>query len=277
MGRNKPTTEDPLYAEIVAELRKKRTLGTTSQSSRPEPSIPGTESEPAPGANPKPAAATPQPTIIEPGSKPSAPADTPNRPTFTTTQVAPQKAYPAECEAILGRAMQGDETVLPELKQAFDKYPEWVNLFGDLTEHARQGQLQVIFDNCLLTKEATVRRMDQLRASLVGTGVSPMEEILIDRICLDWLATLGADIKLSEKLKQHPSAHPGVKAAGQRLDAANRRLNNDLKTFALIRKLLRPTPSTLELLKQPITDNDVGGAAPQRDAIPVSEGVPVVN
>ena len=73
---------------------------------------------------------------------------------------------------------------------------------------------------------------------------------------------------LSQKLQEHPSVHPSIKATGQRLDAAHRRLNNGLKTLALIRKLLRPTPSTLDLLKQPITDNDVGG----RKACSLSSG-----
>jgi hypothetical protein len=247
--------------------------GTTSQSSGAEPDIPGADFQAAQSADPKPkAVATPQPTGTEPTFKPNAPAEKQNLPTFTTTQTAPQKAYPEECKVILERAMQGDDTVLPELKEAFDKYPEWVNLFGDLTEHARQSQLQAIFGNGLVAKEAVVRKMDQFRASLVGAGGSPLEELLIDRISLDWLATQGADIMLNQKLQNPPSALPSIKAAGQRLDAAHRRLNNGVKTLALIRKLLRPTPSTLDLLKQPITDNDVGGAAPQRDAIPASEG-----
>jgi hypothetical protein len=290
MRRNNQTTEDPLYTELMAAaVAEQGTMaGTTSQSSEAKPGFHRAELQPAQRTDPKPAAAaTPQPTGAEAGSdrvnsgpwspwQPDAPADKPNQRTFSTTQTGPREPYPAEIEPIIDRAMRGDQTVLPELKRAFDKYPDWVNWFGDLTEQARQSQLHVIAGNCLLAKEAIVRKMDQLRASLVGEGVSPLEALLIDRIGLDWMATQGADKALSEKLLQLPSAHPGIKAAGQRLDAASRRFSNDLKTLALIRKLLRPIPSTLDLLKQPIADNNVGGAA-HRDAAPLSSGVPVLN
>jgi hypothetical protein len=34
------------------------------------------------------------------------------------------KTYPAELQLLLQKASQGDRTVLPELKKAFDEHPE---------------------------------------------------------------------------------------------------------------------------------------------------------
>jgi hypothetical protein len=153
---------------------------------------------------------------------------------FTTTRAAPNKVYPAHVQAIVNRACQGDQSVLPELKKAFDEFPEWVDTFGDMYENALQPLMQLLAGANLLVKEAIVRKLDKLRTELIGNGASPPERMLIDRVCLDWLAMQIFDMHLSNSMIDKPSAHPNNKAASQLLDGASRRFNSGLKTLATI-------------------------------------------
>jgi hypothetical protein len=192
----------------------------------------------------------------------------------TTTQLPPDKIYPPEMREILERARRGDRSVLPALKKAFDENPDWVELFGNLPEHARQTYLTVLAGSNLVAKEAIVRKYDQVRATLVGEGASPVECLLIDRICMDWLAIQQCDIETSSAQCENPSYQQRIKAAQQHLDRAHKRFCNALKTFATVKKLLRPTRSTLDLLQQP---PDPTRSCGKRDNNPVSDGVPVLN
>jgi hypothetical protein len=101
-------------------------------------------------------------TNQQPNSTSSGKSET-KRHKFTTTRALPEKQYPAHLKVIIERAIAGDQTVLPELKKAFNECAEWTELFGDLFENARQDQLQLLAGANLLSKEAIVRGLDKLR------------------------------------------------------------------------------------------------------------------
>src|SRR5262245_50266764 len=124
--------------------------------------------------------------------------------------------------------------------------------------------------------EAMDRKVQQLRAKLTADGATPLESMLIDRLCLDWLATQACDItRTNAIIERAPPAC--IKAASQQLDAATGRFHDGLKTLATLRKALRPTISTLDLLRPPAAKPAQRRSKAARDVIPLEEGAPVVN
>jgi hypothetical protein len=173
----------------------------------------------------------------------------------------PTKPYPAELKAVLERANAGDETVLPQLKKAFDEHPELVPLFGDMVEHAKQALLTLAAGRCLTAREAVGREMSELRARLAATAATELERLLVDRTCLCWLAVNHADIDLAQKLLANPGTSPVSQAAQRRLDAAHRRFITATKALATLQKLVRPAPSPLDLALRPVPERPAGRLA----------------
>jgi hypothetical protein len=167
---------------------------------------------------------------------------------------AATKAYPAELKAILERANAGDETALPQLKRAFDEHPELVPHFGDMVEHAKQALLTLAAGKCLTAREAVGREMSELRARLAATAATELERLLVDRVCLCWLAVNHADIDLAQKLLASPGASPAGQAAQKRLDAAHQRFITATKALATLQKLVRPAPSPVDFLSRPVAE-----------------------
>ena len=67
-------------------------------------------------------------------------------PSKQTTEQPVGPAYTPEMVAVLDRACQGDETVLPQLRQLLAEQPELVDQFGNLARHAEEAFLSVLAD-----------------------------------------------------------------------------------------------------------------------------------
>jgi hypothetical protein len=129
----------------------------------------------------------------------------------------------------------------------------------------------------LTAKEAIHRQMDELRDRLTATTHSELEKLLIDRICISWVAVYHADIALAEHLLAHPSASPATRAAQQRLDGAHRRFVTAVKALATVQKLLQRAPSPLELLTRTVPEKTTSRPSGRSRTSPVAEGVPIFN
>src|SRR5262245_51131341 len=88
---------------------------------------------------------------------------------------------------LLVQAEQGDPTALPEVRQALDLHPELWQRYGDLALHARQAWVDRAAGANLLMREALDRKLDALRAELVGPEASPLERLLAEQIVICWL------------------------------------------------------------------------------------------
>jgi hypothetical protein len=147
---------------------------------------------------------------------------------------------PAEqLKALLTRAQGGDLTVLPELRDTLDRYPQiWKNI-GDLGKTAENALLAAIAKKDLATTEAIRKYSEKLRAELGGLTASPLEQLLIDRLLLDWLAVCAFGILATEELAlvQDPF---GLVREGyvRREEAAHRRFLRSAKVLAEVRRLL---------------------------------------
>ena len=154
--------------------------------------------------------------------------------------------YPEELQAILQRAIQGDETAVPPLAAAFDKFPELAAHFGDLTGHAERPLLELAARGCPLAREAIGRELRALRERLCEAAGTELERLLAARLSLDWLAVQLATLDVVD-LGRQPNG-PALRAAEQRLDRAHQRFLAGSKALATVGKLLRRAPSPLELL-----------------------------
>jgi hypothetical protein len=152
----------------------------------------------------------------------------------------PPVVDPAEqLKALLTRAQGGDLAVLPELRDALDRYPQiWQNI-GDLGKTAENALLAAIAKKDLATTEAIRKYSENLRAELGGLSASPLELLLIDRLRLDWLAVNALDILATQELTlaQDPFGLVG-EGLVKRLEAAHRRLLRSAKVLAEVRRLL---------------------------------------
>jgi hypothetical protein len=83
---------------------------------------------------------------------------------------------------LVGRAQQGDVTVLPRLKEFLDAHPQVWQELGDLALHAREALIRLVAGDNLLVGECVRRDLAALEAELAGPSPSPLERILVQRV-----------------------------------------------------------------------------------------------
>jgi hypothetical protein len=151
-----------------------------------------------------------------------------------------------ELRELVGRARQGDVTVLPRLKEFLDSHPQVWEELGDLALHAREALVRLVAGDDLLVGECVRRDLAALESELAGPSPSPLERILVQRIVLCRLQVSQADL---EAASQDQGLNPHGPHAQRRQDAAHKRLLAAVKQLAVVRKLLAPSlpPITLAL------------------------------
>ena len=161
------------------------------------------------------------------------------------TQETPGKVYPDDLKLILERAIAGDQTVVPQLKAAFDQNPEFVRMFGDLVLHAEESLLTLSAGNDLFAKEAIRRQLQAVRQQLNGT--SALEKLLVDRIAISWLEVYQCDLDLANLLQAKAGTTPAATHAERRLNSANQRFLASVRALVTAQKLLRPALSPIQI------------------------------
>jgi hypothetical protein len=159
--------------------------------------------------------------------------------------------YTEEIRVLLVRAQQGDTSVLPQLRELLDGRPELWQRLGDLRGHVEEALLDLAAGKSLLAREAIRRRMDELRAELSVPTPTPVEKLLIDRVVVGWAQVYLADL---DELQKAKAGTQQAAQAHRRQTAAQTRYLAALKHLALIRKLLRPAPSPLDMLRTPVQE-----------------------
>jgi hypothetical protein len=189
---------------------------------------------------------------------------------------APEPAEPVyslEVRDLLLRADQGDQTVLPALRRLLDKHPELWRQFGDLAQQARSALLTWAAGKSLVVAESVRRRLKELHAELAGPAPAPLEKLLVERVVQCWAQCQLADLDAVHK------EGAGVFLAGhalRRQTAAHHRYLAAIRQLAVVRKLLKPVPTALELLRFPVEETD-GRPPTGRHASPYRNGTPVPN
>jgi hypothetical protein len=156
-----------------------------------------------------------------------------------------------ELARLLKRAEQGDHAVLPRLREALDANADIWERYGDLAAQAEASLILLAAGKNLLLAESLQRKLRSLKDELGGESPSPLDRLLVERVVMTWLQTAYFDGLLAQA---KGASEAQAKMLQRQQDAAHRRHLSAVKTLALVRKLLRPMPSTLELLRYPVVE-----------------------
>jgi hypothetical protein len=177
-------------------------------------------------------------------------------------------------QQLVRRAENGDQTVLPELRQVLEQHPELWQRYGDLARQAQAAWLQLIAGPNLLLREAVERKAEELGAELAGHEPSPLERLLVERIVACWVQTQYADAAYAQFQGPSPAQHT---AALKRQAGAQHRYLYAIRTLATVRKLLRRAPSPVDLALRPMAENRPIKSLKHPRLHPPAKGLPVLN
>ena len=184
---------------------------------------------------------------------------------------ADQRAGQADLAQLLKRAEAGDRSVLPQLQRALDGNPDLWRGYGDLAAHAEASLAMLAAGPNLLLAESLKRKLAELKAELGGESPSPLEKLLVERVSASWLQAAYFDGLLAQAAG---AGEARLKVLQQQQDAAHRRHLAGIKQLALIRKLLRPAPSPVEMLRSPVAETSTAPATTRRaGGLPLCGGV----
>lgn len=154
-----------------------------------------------------------------------------------TKNLPAKKLVTEDPEAFLQRAMKGDPSTLPVLRDMLTNQPETVNMLGNLALQTQLSLIAVAAGDNLAFKEAMPLKMRAIRKELAGPNPTPLEKLLVERIALCWLSLYLAELRLSQSTNQdiYQAEH-----WQRKIDHAHRRYLTAIKTLATIRKLALP-------------------------------------
>jgi hypothetical protein len=179
-----------------------------------------------------------------------------------------------ELISLVRRAEAEGDAVLPEVRSFFDEHPDVATRLGDVAASARLALADLAAAGSTVHIEAILRRAAALEAQLAGESAAPLERLLAGHVGTCWLAACEAEITAANA---RGAAPPRANFLDQRRDRAGRRLEGAVKTLALVRKLLRPAVSPLDIATRQATGRRAGARQNRRQEVPVAAGVPVTN
>jgi hypothetical protein len=147
---------------------------------------------------------------------------------------------------LVRRAQAGGETVLPELREAMGGDPSKWQTYGDLAARAQDAWLSLLIGRDVLARESIRVKLDALRAELGGASPSSLERLLVERIAACWIHVHAADA-LYAGVARKGAADSALREAAKQQESAQRRYLAALKQLALVRKLIKPSPSPIDL------------------------------
>jgi hypothetical protein len=179
----------------------------------------------------------------------------------TEPSEADQRAGQADLAQLLKKAEAGDRSVLPQLRRVLDGDPDLWRGYGNLAAHAEASLAMLAAGPNLLLAESLKRKLAELKAELGGESPSPLEKLLAERISTSWLQVTYFDGLVAQA---GGAGEARLKVLRQMQDGAHRRHLAGIKQLAVVRRLLRPAPSPLELLRAPVGETSPAPAIPRR-------------
>jgi hypothetical protein len=155
---------------------------------------------------------------------------------------------------LVQRAQQGDMTVLPLLREALEADPSLWREYGDLAAQAQEAWLRLLGGTDYMLSESVRLKLTALRQELGTEGASPLEKLLIERIVACWLQTHYADALYAQA--KGPGSTTSVRQElMKRQESSQRRYLAAIKQLALVRKLLKPALSPLQLAQATVSED----------------------
>ena len=142
-------------------------------------------------------------------------------------------------KSLVEQAQQGALHTIPLIRHWLDQIPElWEN------SHVLAHQVEKAWTNALsgqdlMSKEIIAREVEGLRSQLLGPQPTPLEKLLVDRICVCWLAIQHSELHAAKRFNER--AVVLTQSEEHRLDKVHHRFLSAIRELARVRKLLQPT------------------------------------
>jgi hypothetical protein len=150
--------------------------------------------------------------------------------------LAPTAPNSSDLESLIRRAQGGDRSAVPALRTHLDRHPELWREAGDLGRLAEKTLIVVAARQNLYSREAIARKLSELKQQL--GPASPVEQLLVDRVAVTWLALQIAESDATFAGEKVPEATPYLEHLERRLTGAQTRYLVALRTYATVKKLL---------------------------------------
>src|SRR5262245_23851279 len=142
-------------------------------------------------------------------------------------------------KSLVQQAQQGDTSILPLIRTLLDQVPElWENSHV-LAQQVAKAWTNALSGPDLMSKEIIPREVEGLRSQLLGPQPTPLEKLLVDRICICWLAVQHAELHAARRFNER--AVVLTQSEEHRLDKVHHRFLSAIRELARVRKLLQPT------------------------------------
>ena len=140
---------------------------------------------------------------------------------------------------LVHQAQQGDTSLLPLIRTLLDQVPELWEHSRVLAHQVERAWVHALSGQDLLSKEIIDREVQGLRSQLLGPHPTPLEKLLVDRICICWLAVQHSELHSAKRFNER--AVVLTQSEEHRLDKVHHRFLTAVRELARVRKLLQPT------------------------------------
>lgn len=143
-----------------------------------------------------------------------------------------------EIRALLKRTQAGDEGTVPVVRKILEN-PAMIPVFGGhLAEQVIGAFVTGLGGKDVGFREAMRKKLDLMRAELLGANPIPVERLLVERVLACWLQVQDAELRAGRS--QTDATIRQIDFNQRRMDATNRRFLAAVKTLALVRRLAVP-------------------------------------
>jgi len=144
-----------------------------------------------------------------------------------------------EIEKLFRRAEQGDEKALAVMREWFDDTPSACDKLGDVAREAADSLVKVFTKNRVV-QEALHSKLNALRREIGGSGPTPLENLLAQRIAACWLQVYYLEAIWAQNLKNCGLTGRQSESFQRSIDRAQRRYLSAIKALVQVRRLLGP-------------------------------------
>ena len=142
-------------------------------------------------------------------------------------------------KSLVQQAQQGDTSILPRIRTLLDQVPALWNESRVLAHQVEKAWTNALSGPDLMSREIIAREVEGLRSQFLGPYPTPLEKLLVDRICVCWLALQHTELHAARRFNER--AVVLTPSEEHRLDKVHHRFLTAVRELARVRKLLQPT------------------------------------
>ena len=151
---------------------------------------------------------------------------------------------------LVDKANAGDEGAARALRPRLDALPALAEQLGDFSKIVRAALVKTVAGEQLGFAEALEWKLDALRTELTQPSDGPLERLLVGRVVLCWLQVHQAEGLYAQRMGSLDLAWN--EAYQRRIDRAQRRYIQAIRTLAQVRRLAVPLAVQINVAEQQV-------------------------